>query len=105
MPERAGSNLGGDRDPNIYGITVGSVADPNFPPNLPGVGGGDASLAQSDDGDEHFPQGWPLTRRPPLDDPQSNQSRPPRPSLVHHRPLSSGIEPQFSRSSRNSEAG
>jgi hypothetical protein len=35
LPERAGSNnvfWEGDRDPNIYGITVGSFADPNFPP-------------------------------------------------------------------------
>ena len=29
-----GSNVlwEGDKDPNIYGITVGSFADPNFPP-------------------------------------------------------------------------
>jgi hypothetical protein len=34
LPERAGSNIfrEGDRSPNIYGITVGGFADPDFPP-------------------------------------------------------------------------
>jgi hypothetical protein len=34
LPERAGSNVfwKGDRNPNIYRITVGSFAEPNFPP-------------------------------------------------------------------------
>jgi hypothetical protein len=55
--------LGGDGDPNIYGITVGSFADPNFPqPTFsvweevmhPWLGVATAT--------EHFPQGRPLTR-------------------------------------------
>ncbi len=35
LPERAGSNVfwEGDRNPNTYGITVGSSADPNFAPS------------------------------------------------------------------------
>ena len=34
LTERAGSNVfwEGDRNPNTYGIAVGSFADPNFPP-------------------------------------------------------------------------
>jgi hypothetical protein len=34
LPEWAGSNVlwEGDRNPNTYGIAVGSFADPNFPP-------------------------------------------------------------------------
>ena len=34
LPERTGSNVfwEGDRKHNIYGIAVGSFADPNFPP-------------------------------------------------------------------------
>jgi hypothetical protein len=53
----------GDKDPNIYGITVGSFADPNFPPPTFSVWEevmhpwlGVATVT------EHFPQGWPLTR-------------------------------------------
>jgi hypothetical protein len=60
-----GSNVfwEGDKDPNIYGITVGSFADPNFPPPTFSVWEemmhpwlGVATVT------EHFPQGWPLTR-------------------------------------------
>ena len=60
-----GSNVfwEGDKDPNIYGITVGSFADPNFPPPTFSVWEemmhpwlGVASVA------EHYAQGWPLTR-------------------------------------------
>jgi hypothetical protein len=65
LPERAGSSIfwEGDRNPNIYGITVGSFADPNFPPPTysvweevmhPWLGVATAT--------EHFPQGRPLTR-------------------------------------------
>src|SRR5271169_4239351 len=52
----------GDRDPNIYGITVSSFADPNFPPPTfsvweevmhPWLGVTTAT--------EHFPQGRPPT--------------------------------------------
>jgi hypothetical protein len=34
LPERAGGNVfwEGNRTPNIYGNTVGTFADPNFPP-------------------------------------------------------------------------
>ena len=53
----------GDWNPNIYGITVGSFADPNFPPPTFSVWEevmhpwlGVATVT------EHFPQGWPLTR-------------------------------------------
>jgi hypothetical protein len=51
----------GDKDPNIYGITVGSFADPNFPPPTfsvweemmhPWLGVATAT--------EHFSQGWPV---------------------------------------------
>jgi hypothetical protein len=53
----------GDKDPEIYGITVGSFADPNFPaPTFsvweevmhPWLAVATAS--------EHYMQGWPLTR-------------------------------------------
>jgi hypothetical protein len=52
-----------DRNPNIYGIAVGSFADPNFPPPTssgweevmhPWLGVTTAT--------ERFPQGRPLTR-------------------------------------------
>ncbi len=60
-----GSNVfwEGDKDPNIYGITVGSFADPNFPPPTFSVWEevmhpwlGVATVT------EHYAQGWPPTR-------------------------------------------
>ena len=58
-----GSNVfwEGDKDPNIFGITVGSFADPNFPPPTfsvweevmhPWLGVATAT--------EHFARGWPV---------------------------------------------
>jgi hypothetical protein len=38
--------LGKDRNPSIYGITVGELAERTSPANLFGVGRDDASLAQ-----------------------------------------------------------
>ena len=60
-----GSNVfwEGDRNPNTFGITVGSFGDPNFPPPTysaweelmhPWLGVTTAT--------EHFPQGRPLNR-------------------------------------------
>ena len=65
LPERAGSNVfwEGDRNPNTFGITVGSFADLNFPPPTfsvweevmhPWLGVTTAT--------EHFRQGRPLSR-------------------------------------------
>jgi len=75
LPERAGSNVfwEGDRNPNTYGITVGSSADPNFAPSTysaweevthPWLGVATAT--------EHFQQGRPPTRCLPLDRQQTN---------------------------------
>ncbi len=65
LPGRAGSNVfwEGDRNPNIHGITVGSLADPNFSP--PTYSGREEvmhpwlGVATATD---HFPQGRPRTR-------------------------------------------
>ena len=65
LPERAGSNVfwEGDRNPNTYGITVRSFADPNFPP--PTFSVWEEVMhpwLRVTTTTEQFPQGRPLTR-------------------------------------------
>jgi hypothetical protein len=65
LPEWAGSNVfwEGDRNPNIYGITVGSFANSNFPP--PTYSGWEEVIQPwlgVTTATEQFPKGRPLTR-------------------------------------------